>query len=148
MENLIGKTIKTLKGIEIYEVGPDENQYFKVIDVDLEDEECYRIVLDVKSYETVNIPAMKANWYNSDGVACLKWIETSDYPKNGRETIYVSTDALGVAFDVVDPNTIPMPQPKTYSEAISFLNKDITPEELFSMIYGVSIEQIKEDRTK
>jgi hypothetical protein len=115
VKHLNGKTIRILDS-DCGLVGPDCGQLFIVRSVNVEEEgtehEHFEVVLDVETYEAHNLPFMIANWYDDNHVPCLTWKESGSYPKNGLESVYLSSDSEGTAFEVVE-HAIPLEFPVT-----------------------------------
>jgi hypothetical protein len=69
------------------------NDKCKVIDYEVdgiyENEIVYELKTDFSEFEEENKVNAKANWYNDNGNACLKWHETKYYPKDKRVILYM-----------------------------------------------------------
>jgi hypothetical protein len=66
--------------------GPDNGMLGRIISVGVEDvwdrgDSTIEIVIDFEEFEEVNKPLAKKNWYDSNGIPCLTWMESRSYEK-------------------------------------------------------------------
>jgi hypothetical protein len=66
--------------------GPDNGMLGRIISVGVEDnwgdgDSTIEFVIDFKEFEEVNKPLAEKNWYDSNGVPCLTWMESRFYVK-------------------------------------------------------------------
>jgi hypothetical protein len=54
-----------------------------------DEEIVYELVTDFSEFEEENKNNSKANWYNKEGVPCLKWHESNFYPQNKQVKLYL-----------------------------------------------------------
>lgn len=76
--------IRVIRGIDLE--GPDNGMLGRITSVGTEDvwdreNTTIEFVIDFKEFEEVNIPFAKKDWYDSNGVACLTWMESRGYEK-------------------------------------------------------------------
>jgi hypothetical protein len=67
--------------------GPDNGMLGRIISVGVEDnwgdgDSTIEFVIDFKEFEEVNKPLAEKNWYDSNGVPCLTWMESMVYEKD------------------------------------------------------------------
>lgn len=107
LDNLIGKTIQFNSKVESTEIDFDE--YMKAVVLKWEyvhydynhDYDVIKIQVDFSKFEEDNKKFMKSNYYDKDGIPCLKWCDKLYYPKDGKDTFYIENDRNNCPFDVI-----------------------------------------------
>lgn len=99
--DLIGKTIQFNKNIELAEINYDTDMKTKVIDVQMSPEkDCFFLLTDFTEFEEHNKTLMKSNYYDANGVPCLKWSQVERlYPKNKQSRDWYDYTTPG--FDIL-----------------------------------------------
>jgi hypothetical protein len=74
--------IRVKNGLDID--GPDTGMWGRIISIGIEDvwdreNSTIEFVIDFKEFEEINKPLAKKDWYNSEGVPCLTWMESRNY---------------------------------------------------------------------
>lgn len=80
------------KNIEQCEGYWEPNMVARIVDIyieRIEESHIARITFDETGFESINDPLASANYYDKNGVACLKGKETQFGPKNGKYSIYI-----------------------------------------------------------
>lgn len=81
-------------------------------------DDCYKVSLDVAPYESLNKSLMTPSYYNKEDVPCLTVIETSFYPEDGIEVIYIDKrDHPFMYFTLIEDNGLFAEYMKTNSDS-------------------------------
>ena len=106
LENLKGKVIRFTKAAETdFEIDFDEGMMARVTAVVEVGNGVVRVYCNFVEFEERNIRHAKPNYYDGDGVARLRWHETSLYPNNKETDVYLGIGEA-VPFEIVDPLSI------------------------------------------
>lgn len=128
------KPIIKMKG-NIYEYAEesfDPEMIGKVIDVYMEDDDSYCLLVDMNGYEKHNKLVAVHNWEDDKGEFTLSWFDTKYYPKNGIEALYVPLNH-NVPFEIINPsylfsNYLKDKSNKTYVEFLEDIILDLRDE--------------------
>ena len=83
----------------------DPRMVGKVIGATQEYEDSYRFLIDLSGYEEYNKSVACRNWNDSNGEPKLTWFETSFYPKDGIEPVYLRLD-IEIPMEIVEENSL------------------------------------------
>lgn len=79
--------IRVVRGTDLE--GPDNGMLGRITSVGIEDiwdreNSTVEFVIDFKEFEEINIPFAKKDWYDSNGIPCLTWMESRGYEKDSK----------------------------------------------------------------
>lgn len=100
----LGRLIGTVVSInqehaDVHELNMDGGMLGRVTKITHEHD--YIVVtLNVREFEEYNKTKAQPNFFDKDGRPTLKWHETTFYPKDGREDVYIEESLLDECFDV------------------------------------------------
>lgn len=93
IEELIGKEIEFNSLVEEQEIFFDKGMRGRITDITLEgsydDGDCYKILVDFSEWEEYNKRRSIPTFYDNAGNSNLKWHETSYYPNNKMDKIFL-----------------------------------------------------------
>lgn len=99
-------TIKMSENIyEFAEESFDSKMMGKVINVDMEYDDSYRLLVDMNGYEKHNKSVAQYDWRDDKGELTLSWFDTKYYPENGIEALYVPLEAE-IPFEIISDNSL------------------------------------------
>jgi hypothetical protein len=102
LSTLVGKVIKFNENVEESEIDFDEGMKAKVIGSRVVEKDVFQLTLDFSEFEEENKKLMKANYWDKNRNATLRWCETRYYPKDCITTAYFGFWGEGSdCFDVV-----------------------------------------------
>lgn len=84
-KTLINKVIRFTDKVEDSEVDFDSGMLARIKDIQHDIDNVYGIRLDYAEFEEHNLPLMRSNYYDSNGVPCETWAQQSWYEKNKKE---------------------------------------------------------------
>lgn len=100
----INPVIKMNKNICDYaEDSFDPEMIGKVVDVKIEYEDSYCLLIDMNGYEKHNKSVASYDWFDEEGIAKVTWFDTKYYPKDGVEPLYLPFDG-DIPFEIINQN--------------------------------------------
>ena len=98
IEELIGKEIEFNYLVAELEIFFDKGMRGRIIDITLyvsyDDGDCFKLLVDFSEWEEYNKRRSLPTFYDNAGNASLKWHETTFYPHNKVEKIFLMGDQL------------------------------------------------------
>ncbi len=89
---LKGKIVRFAEGVDDCETGFEPGMMGVVCEVDLDEDDMVKVTVDFSRFEEYNKGFMTPNYYSDTDKtkADLKWCESAYYPKNKRDTLYLT----------------------------------------------------------
>lgn len=90
---------------EICEESLDPFMMGKIIGVSQQYDDSYRFLMDLKGFESHNESVAKRDWFNKDNEPKLTWMETSFYPEDGIEAVYIPLNTE-IPFEIIEQDSL------------------------------------------
>lgn len=103
-----GKTPLIKMGENVYEYSEesfDPKMMGKVLNVSIDHEDSYRILVDMNGFEAHNKAVAPYDWKDEKGELTKCWLDTKWYPEDGIEALYLPLDGE-VPFEIVEDNSL------------------------------------------
>lgn len=98
--------VKFTKDIyEYVEESVDPHMMGKIVQATQEYEDSYRFLLDLNGFEEHNKSVASRDWRDSSGEPKLTWFETSFYPKDGIEAVYLPIN-IELPLEIIEDNSL------------------------------------------
>jgi hypothetical protein len=98
--------IKFTKDVYKYvEESVDPHMMGKIVGVTQEYEDSYRFLVDLKGFEDHNKSVACRDWRDGHGEPKLTWFETTCYPKDGVEAVYLPIN-IEVPLEIIQDNSL------------------------------------------
>lgn len=81
----------------------DPQMMGKVVNVGMEYDDSYRLLIDMNEYEKHNKSVAQYDWRDDKGELTLSWFDTKYYPEDGIEALYIPLKGKA-PFEVVNEN--------------------------------------------
>ncbi|MCY7900531.1 hypothetical protein [Bacillus inaquosorum] len=79
----------------------------KIIGASIEYEDSVRFLIDLNPFEAYNRSVARHDWRDDEGNCVLTWFDTSFYPKNGIEAIYLPiNEKTEIVFDFTEEDSL------------------------------------------
>lgn len=95
--------VKFNNHIEEFEIGFESGMMARLVGWKRVGED-FEGVFDFSEFEEHNKSYEQPNYYDKNGVACLKWSETAYYPKDKREEMYFCATEEVIGLDIIEEN--------------------------------------------
>lgn len=95
--------VKFNKNIEEFEIGFEQGMMARLVGWKIVGDD-YEGIFDFTEFEEHNKAYEQPNYYDKNGIACLKWSETPYYPRDKQEEMFICADEEVVGFDIIEEN--------------------------------------------
>lgn len=90
---------------ELCEESLDPLMMGKIIGVSQEYDDSYRFLMDLKGFESHNESVAVKTWFDDKNEPKLSWMETSFYPEDGIETVYLPLNVT-IPFEFIEADSL------------------------------------------